>query len=153
MRFMFPAGFIFMFEYVMKNYMDRTLAPGIQHTLAKGRIILKKHYNKGSAGNFLSSRPGCIRRIHAAALAAVSAGLLWMLPKKHAALAKTGLSFLAGGGLSNLHDRLRHGHVIDYVSFGFGPQRFRRLVFNLADLFIFAGIFVCTAQVFVKEEQ
>ena len=58
MRFMFPAGFIFMFEYVMKNYMDRTLAPGMQHSLAKGRNILKKHYNRGTSGNFQSSRQG-----------------------------------------------------------------------------------------------
>ncbi|MDE6887595.1 MAG: signal peptidase II, partial [Eubacterium sp.] len=58
---------------------------------------------------------------------------------------------LAGGGLSNLYDRLRKGYVVDYFSFGTGPKWFRRLVFNLADFFVFAGVLLCMIQMIRKD--
>ena len=48
------------------------------------------------------------------------------------------LSLIAGGGLSNLVDRLaHHGHVIDFLNVGLGPVRTG--IFNLADLAITVG--------------
>ncbi len=152
MLFIFMTGFIFILEYNIKKHMDHVRTLKEQRLLADGKIILKKYYNTGAAGNFLSSHPVWMCRIHACMLTAVSALLIWSLPKKHAALAKTGLSFLAGGGLSNLYDRLTKGHVIDYVSFGFGPKRFQKLIFNIADFFIFAGILLCMVQILQKEK-
>lgn len=152
MLFIFLTGSIFILEYYIKKYMDRTGTLQEQRPLFNGKIILKKYYNTGAAGNFLSSRPEWMKRIHAGMLAAVSVLLLCTLPKKRHAFAKTGLSFLAGGGVSNLHDRLSKGHVVDYFSLGFGPKRFRRLVFNLADFFVFAGILLCMIQILAKED-
>jgi signal peptidase II len=49
-----------------------------------------------------------------------------------------GLSFLVGGGVGNLLDRiLNDGEVIDFVRLGVGP--FHTGVFNLADVAIVAG--------------
>ena len=49
------------------------------------------------------------------------------------------LSLGAGGGLSNWLDRLLHGGAVtDFVSLGLGPLRTG--VFNLADVFIVAGV-------------
>jgi signal peptidase II len=45
------------------------------------------------------------------------------------------LSFLFGGALGNLFDRLTRGYVIDYISVGTWP------VFNLADALLCIGIF------------
>ena len=57
------------------------------------------------------------------------------------------LGLLYGGALSNLLDRLRWGYVLDYISFPcIQPKRLRRIIFNLADLCIFAGVlllFIC----------
>ncbi|MEW5958612.1 MAG: signal peptidase II [Chloroflexota bacterium] len=44
------------------------------------------------------------------------------------------LGLQLGGALGNLLDRIRHGHVIDFVDIGFWP------IFNLADLSIIAGV-------------
>ena len=50
-----------------------------------------------------------------------------------------GLAFVAGGGLSNWLDRLLHGGAVtDFVSLGLGSLRTG--VFNLADVFIVAGV-------------
>lgn len=145
-------GCIFLLEYHVKRHMDQVRTLQERRPLANGKMILRKYYNTGTAGNFLDRHPKWVRYIHTTALFMVFAALVSMLPRKDAAIAKTGISFLAGGGLSNLYDRLTKGHVVDYVSFGFGPKGFRKLVFNMADFFIFAGIILCSIQFLKKEE-
>ncbi len=144
---------IFFLEYVIKKYMDRKLALDEQRPRFGGRIVLKKYYNTGSAGNLMSRSPKAVRCVHTVVLGLTAGMLAAAVPAKHAAAAKMGLSFLAGGGLSNLHDRMTKGHVVDYFSFGFGPQKFRKLVFNTADLFIFAGVLLCMAHTIGKDLQ
>ncbi|MCQ2400842.1 MAG: signal peptidase II [Lachnospiraceae bacterium] len=48
-----------------------------------------------------------------------------------------GGSLVVGGALSNIYDRKRLGHVVDYIHVKKGPLS--RIVFNLADLFIALG--------------
>lgn len=151
MVFLGLIGIIFFMEYGIKQHMDKTYTQNDKRRIAGGKIVLRKYYNTGAAGNFLSSRPGCVRLLHASVLTATGACLLYLLPKKGLYAAKTGLSFLTGGGLSNLYDRIRKGHVVDYISFGFGPGWFQKLVFNSADFFVFAGILLGLIQYFKKE--
>ena len=47
-----------------------------------------------------------------------------------------GLGFVIGGSLSNLADRIRLGHVTDFLDLRFWPA------FNLADAFIVVGVVV-----------
>jgi signal peptidase II len=49
-------------------------------------------------------------------------------------LLPVGLGLVVGGSVSNLLDRIRLGHVTDFLDFGFWPA------FNLADSFIVAGV-------------
>lgn len=151
MFFLIVTGMIFFAEYYIKGHMDRVRTLQDQRMSAGGKIILKKYYNYGTAGSFFRAYPKAVRFVHASALAAVSAVFLYVLPRRNAAAVKLGLSCLIGGGFSNLYDRIQKGYVVDYVSFGFGPKRFRKLVFNLADFFVFAGIFLCLVSYFKKE--
>ena len=41
--------------------------------------------------------------------------------------------------MSNLYERCKKGYVVDYLRFRLPNGKLGRLVFNLADLFIFAG--------------
>lgn len=143
--------FIFTLEYFIKRHMDQVRTLQQQRPLAGGRLVLKKYYNTGAAGNAFKRHPGYVRCIHTAALLFVAAAMVYTLPKKGARAVKTGLAFLAGGGLSNLYDRLRKGYVVDYFSFGAGPKWFRRLVFNLADFFVFAGVLLGMIQMIRKD--
>ncbi len=52
---------------------------------------------------------------------------------------KAGLSLLLGGAFSNLYDRLRREYVTDYISFVRGPERLRRIVYNIGDFAIMIG--------------
>ncbi len=132
-------------DFWVKKYMDESRALNEEQAVAGGKIILKKFYNTGAFGNLLSGSPKAILCIHAAVLGGVCTELLRLLFQKGSRMAKLGLAFVAGAGAGNLYDRLAKGHVVDYFRFGFGPKRFRKTVFNIADLFIFAG----TALVFL----
>ena len=55
-------------------------------------------------------------------------------------MARLGAGLALGGGLSNLYERLRGRGVLDYLRFPRLPGRVKRLVFNAADLAIFAGL-------------
>ena len=131
--------FIFTLEYFIKRHMDQVRTLQQQRPLAGGRLVLKKYYNTGAAGNAFKRHPGYVRCIHTAALLFVAAAMVYTLPKKGAGAVKTGLAFLAGGGLSNLYDRLRKGYVVDYFSFKSRFPRLQRIVFNLSDWCIFVG--------------
>jgi signal peptidase II len=48
------------------------------------------------------------------------------------------LSFILGGGISNIIDRLNYGKVIDFMNMGIGSLRTG--IFNFADLSIMIGI-------------
>ncbi len=55
------------------------------------------------------------------------------------------LGFLIGGSMSNLVDRLRLGHVTDFLDLDFWPA------FNLADSFIVVGVVVLVLALFAAD--
>jgi signal peptidase II len=59
-------------------------------------------------------------------------------------LLRYGLSLVVGGALGNLVDRLRYGHVVDFLDFRVWP------VFNLADMAIVIGACLLTLEL-IKE--
>ncbi len=72
MFFLIVIGMIFFTEYYIKGHMDRVRTLQEQRPLAKGRIILKKYYNYGTAGSLFRAYPKAVRFVHASALAFVS---------------------------------------------------------------------------------
>ena len=56
---------------------------------------------------------------------------------------KLALTLTLAGGVSNLYDRMKRGYVVDYFSFQW--KALKKVVFNLGDLFIFAGAFLMAA--------
>ena len=52
---------------------------------------------------------------------------------------KTALAMILGGGASNLYDRVKKGHVVDYFSFKTRSRRLSGIIFNISDFFVFAG--------------
>ena len=81
-----------------------------------------------------------------------SIGWLRALQEKSGMLLKLAMSFLLGGALSNVWDRLRQGFVVDYFSFRVPLEKLRRIVFNLSDLFIFAGAGLMIVYSFFKRK-
>ena len=103
-----------------------------------GEILrIAKTYNDGAIFGFLEA----VAPLMALLTLLVIAGLLWYEWRHGGAtgpLMTVGLGLLLGGAIGNLIDRVRIGHVIDFVDMGFGSTRW--YAWNIADAAVFVGI-------------
>ena len=85
-------------------------------------------------------------------IALTAVAVVWMLAfflrsgARHPVL-PVGLGLVLGGSLSNLVDRVRLGHVTDFLDFRFWPA------FNLADSFIVVGVVVLLAALVAADRE
>ena len=104
---------------------------------SRGKITLHKSHNQGFPFQVLKERPELVKTVPLIMVSALGGVLGFLLPKKGFLLEKTALSLTLGGALSNLHDRLHRGYVVDYFSINAG--KLKKVIFNLGDMMIFAG--------------
>ncbi|MDM7859737.1 signal peptidase II [Alteromonas sp. ASW11-36] len=96
-------------------------------------------HNYGAAFSFLHDAGGWQRWFFTAIAVVVSALLLYWLkqaPKQQLRL-PIAFSFILGGAIGNVYDRLVHGYVIDFLDFYY--QQWHWPAFNVADSAIFIG--------------
>ena len=97
-----------------------------------GPLSIHRVENAGIAFGLFTSATGVV-------IALTALAVVWMLVyfarsgARHPAI-PAGLGLLIGGSLSNLVDRVRLGHVTDFIDFGWWPA------FNFADSFIVIGV-------------
>ena len=97
-------------------------------------------YNTGAAFSMLADAAGWQRWVFVALALGVSAVLLVWLRRLAALtheLLASGLALIVGGALGNMIDRVRLGHVIDFIHAHWGTHYFP--AFNLADSAISVG--------------
>ena len=95
-------------------------------------------YNTGAAFSFLSGESGWQRWFFIAITVGALALILWMIRKhREDRLFCWGLILILGGAVGNLTDRLRLGHVVDFLDFHLGGWHF--WAFNVADSAITIG--------------
>ena len=101
--------------------------------LVTGVLNLNVTRNTGVAFSGLSGRETLVIAL---ALLLNAAVIGWLIARPDAPKgARAGLWLIAGGGLSNLYDRLRWGCVIDFLE----PAFVRFAIFNVADMCICCG--------------
>jgi signal peptidase II len=97
-------------------------------------------YNTGAAFSMLADAAGWQRWVFVCLALGVSVTLIVWLRRlaasTHAVIA-CGLALIVGGALGNMLDRLRLGHVIDFIHAHWGPHYFP--AFNVADSAITLG--------------
>ena len=109
-------------------------------------------YNKGAAFSFLADAPGWQGPLLVAfaALAAVVVSFL-ILRNPQKKLFCAGLALILGGAVGNVIDRLRFGHVVDFLDFhAFG---WHWPAFNVADSAITTGAVLLILEGFVHERR
>ena len=96
-------------------------------------------FNKGAAFSFLAHADGWQTPLLAvfASVAAVIVSVL-IFKNSQKLLMCTGLAASLGGAIGNLIDRLRFGHVVDFLDFHLGDWHW--FAFNLADAAICIGV-------------
>lgn len=99
-------------------------------------------HNWGAAFSFLSQESGWQRWFFVVLALSMSLVLMtWMRATSNNDVWKSlSASFLLGGVLGNLLDRLLYGYVIDFISFHY--QDFYFPIFNIADIAINIGVFL-----------
>jgi signal peptidase II len=103
-------------------------------------LDITRMHNVGAAFSFLASASGWQRWFFIGLAAAVSAAIVvWLsrLQRGQHTLLAAGLSLVLGGALGNLIDRIRLGHVIDFIHFHWNEAYFP--AFNVADSAITTG--------------
>lgn len=109
-------------------------------------------HNYGAAFSFLSSAGGWQRWFFTAIAIVVSLMILWWLrqtPRNQVRL-PVAFSFILGGAIGNLYDRLAHGYVIDFLDFYVGQWHWP--AFNIADCAIFIGAVLLIIDMIVRPE-
>ena len=133
------VAILFAGDFFLKRQVEEKIEKDQQHEVCGGKIVIQKYYNNGAALNFMEKRPKVLRSFCGGIVLIV--GIIWylFLREKRNPRVLLGLSLMLGGGASNLYDRIIKGHVVDYFSFRTPWNWFNKIVFNISDMFIFAG--------------
>jgi signal peptidase II len=127
------AGAAFLADQLTKQVIAQTLDVGESAELL-GPFSLHHVQNSGIAFGLFSSRTTVVIAITAVAVA----WMVWFFARsgrRHPVL-PVALGLVLGGSLANLVDRVRLGHVTDFLDLEAWPA------FNLADTFIVVGVAV-----------
>lgn len=131
-------------DQVTKQIVVSTLERGDSYAVL-GPLSIHHVHNPGIAFGIFSTWAGPVTLLTAVAI-------LWMVGyfakagARHPVL-PIALGFLIGGSLGNLVDRLRLGHVTDFLDFTYWPA------FNLADTFIVSGVGILLVALFLAERR
>ncbi|WP_158799690.1 signal peptidase II [Pedobacter sp. L105] len=114
-------------------------------------FILTKIENSGAFLSTGDSLEGSVKFIFLSLLPliALSYGIYYLL--RHPYLPRLlafGISFVIGGGLGNLYDRIVYGSVTDFMHVDF--LLFKTGIFNLADVSIMVGMVMIIINLYVK---
>lgn len=94
-------------------------------------------YNTGAAFSFLAGAGGWQRWLFTALALGVSAVLGYWLLRRPPRVEAIAYAAIMGGALGNLYDRLRHGHVVDFIELHAAGYYWP--AFNIADVAICVG--------------
>jgi signal peptidase II len=128
-------------DQVSKSAARSMLRSGVTESLFSDSLRLQLTENPGSFLSLGASLPEQLRfTLFTAAVAVILVSLVCaaLFARRLSTARFVGLALIAGGGISNLIDRLLYdGRVTDFLNVGIGALRTG--IFNLADMVILAG--------------
>lgn len=131
------AFIVLVLDLATKSWVESRLLYG-QPIPVTSFFNLMLTYNPGAAFSFLSEASGWQRWLLSGIALITSIVIIFLLHKYAASkLFCLALSFVLGGALGNLWDRITLGHVIDFLDFYLGNYHWP--AFNIADSAIFVG--------------
>ncbi len=145
------AAVIVLVDQITKVWADASLVYGQPNPILPV-LDITLHYNPGAAFSFLSDAGGWQRWFFTVISAAVSVYLLvWLMKlRRQQWLLSMALTLVLGGALGNLWDRVRLGHVIDFISVHWGNAYFP--TFNIADAAISVGAVLLIIDTFIHSD-
>lgn len=126
-------------DIAIKSYVEGYMKKGEERTACKGRILIRKVYNKGMCLNLFEDHQDFVKVSSAIVTMLLTIYQCITLVRKRHYLKKAGLSLMTAGAWSNTFDRWIRGYVIDYVGFKIRWEKITRITYNLGDFFLAAG--------------
>jgi signal peptidase II len=133
------SAFIVFADQMSKAYITRHYGE-FEFTSVLPILDITRMHNVGAAFSFLASASGWQRWVFIGLAVGVSGAItVWLcrLPRGTHILLSSGLALVLGGALGNVIDRIRLGHVIDFIHFHWDRAYFP--AFNVADSAITVG--------------
>lgn len=135
---------IFIADLLVKNHIEHTINVGEEESFCGGRLLLRRHHNRGAILNAGQGRQGLVSAASLVLTLGTTVLFLTTFTCKGSRMLKAGLAFLLGGAYSNTYDRLVRKYVVDYVSFPVKNKKIRDIVFNISDFCIMIGALCIT---------
>jgi signal peptidase II len=133
------SALVIVFDQLTKSVIERRL--GLFDVVPIFPVLdITRLHNSGAAFSFLADASGWQRWFFTALSLAVSLALVvWICrsPRSGQTLSVAGLACILGGALGNVIDRIRMGHVVDFIHAHWGEAYFP--AFNVADSAITIG--------------
>lgn len=132
------AVMIIIVDQLAKRWATESLLEGVPKVISPV-FDLSLAYNRGAAFSFLHDADGWQRWLFTAIAAVASIGIaIWMARVKSTQNLLLGsLTLILSGAVGNLVDRVRFGHVVDFISVHWNQHYFPS--FNVADTAISIG--------------
>lgn len=130
---------VFLGDLWIKDGIERNGTEGETKEWFGGKVLIRKHHNRGAVLNAGESRRALVAAVSVAMTAVVAVLFVGSLGHKGNGVLRAGLALLLGGAFSNTYDRLKRKYVVDYLSFGVRWKRLRGVVFNISDFCIIIG--------------
>jgi signal peptidase II len=140
------SGLVYLWLTAAVVALDQLTKAAIEHSLGLYQSVvllpvleITRYHNTGAAFSFLADAAGWQRWLFTALALIVSVALvLWLrrIDRGDATLASA-VALILAGALGNVMDRLRFGHVIDFIHVHWGEHYFP--AFNVADSAITIG--------------
>ncbi|MBV8680441.1 MAG: lipoprotein signal peptidase [Aquitalea sp.] len=138
-RWMGLALLVIVLDQLSKIYFNSQYQYGDMQDVIPGYFSFTLIYNPGAAFSFLRDAGGWQKYLFTVLALAVSAYLGWNIIKgRFSTLMNVAASFIIGGAIGNVIDRLAYGHVVDFILVHYQHSWYYP-AFNLADSFICVG--------------
>jgi len=128
-------------DQVSKLAILRSLQPGENVAVISDFFNLTLALNRGAAFGFLANVPDGTRQLllGLATLIALTAVAYFLVHENYSnKIAQISLALVIGGAIGNVIDRVRLGHVVDFLDFYY--KDFHYPAFNIADSCICVGV-------------
>jgi len=144
----------FVIDYYTKLYISKYLVLDRGIAVINGFFNIVNIHNPGIAFGVFSHLSRTLRLLLFSGISfVVLIGVLYliMFGKDRDLFFIIGLSFLGGGDLGNLYERVVKGYVVDFLDFHL--QQYHYPAFNLADSFITIGLFILISYKLIKSRK
>lgn len=125
--------FIILIDQISKKIITKNFKYNEQKEIIKNKFYLTYIENKGAAYGLFKGKPNALLKFNILILISFISLFFLVLKASKDNLLKLIFSFIIGGAIGNIIDRVKKGSVTDFIYFKVNKAP----IFNFADLFLF----------------